>query len=126
MNKLLRILFAFVVLLPASCTTFKASGLSVIPGQNQNYTALGTFHRDIWIHEFLGDPAGAKLFNISADATDPAIYDAIDQEIRRYGGSGVIELQIKHKASFGDLLITWITFDIYAPSIVEISGTVVK
>ena len=60
--KLMAVLVASVALI-ASCTTFKASGLSYSL-KGQKTTVLGEFKTEIWVNEFLGAPAGAKLFKI--------------------------------------------------------------
>lgn len=108
-----------------SCTTFRASGLAVAP-KGQAVTTVGTFHTTVWVSQFLGGPGGAKLFNITADATDPAIHDAIQREIDKLGGSGAIDITITNHPGFGPILLAWITADIYAPTEVEITGTVIK
>ncbi|HET7839840.1 MAG TPA: hypothetical protein VFL04_08770 [Rectinemataceae bacterium] len=116
------LLAAFAI---SSCTTFKASGLTVNKGP-VTFTVLGNFQTDITVSEFLGAPAGAKLLNITANATEQAIADEIDKQIKAKGGTGVINLTIRHKASFFDILLSAITLSIYSPGTIEISGTVVK
>jgi hypothetical protein len=125
--RLLRTIFLVLAcgLLIAGCTTFKASGLAVIPAGG-NYTIVGDFHTEVWINEFLGASAGPKLFNITADATDSPIWAAIDEQVRQRGGIGAINIAIEHKASFANLLLNALTSGLYAPSIVRISGTVIK
>jgi len=116
----LLVVFAF-----ASCTTFKATGLSVTPA-DQKYTVLGDFSVTVPVTEFLGGSAGPKLVNLTADRTDPAITAALQKEIQAKGGTGAINVTIVHKASFINILLNSITWNIYAPASVEISGTVVK
>ena len=62
-----------VLLLGTSCTTFKASGLSYSPAETK-YTVLGDFHTTIWVNEFLGSSGGAKLLNLTADATEGPVH----------------------------------------------------
>ncbi|HTX73059.1 MAG TPA: hypothetical protein VMC79_09565 [Rectinemataceae bacterium] len=112
-------------LLLASCMTFKATGLAVT-AQDAKFTVLGNFSTRVWVNEFLGSPGGAKILNVTADATDPAIAAAIDREIKAKGGTAAVAITIVHRASFVNILLAAITAGIYAPSVVEISGTVVR
>jgi hypothetical protein len=114
-----------LVLLATSCTTFKASGLAYAPAGTK-YTVLGDFHTTIWVNEFLGSSGGAKLLNLSADATEGPIQAAIAKEVEAKGGTGAINVTIVHQASFVNLLLNGFTGAIYAPSTVIISGTVIK
>ena len=122
--KLMAVLVASVAII-ASCTTFKASGLSYSL-KGQKTTVLGEFKTEIWVNEFLGAPAGAKLFNITADATEPAVKDAIQKEIRDRGGDAAIDVTIEHQASFVDILLGAVTASIYSPGNVIVSGTIIK
>jgi hypothetical protein len=92
----------------------------------QNVTVMGTFEKDVWVHAFLGSPAGAKLFNITAEATDEAVRDAIQSAISEKGGDAAIGVTIVHKASFGNMLVTWLTGNIYSPGTILVTGTVIK
>jgi hypothetical protein len=125
--KIIRMTLALTAaaLLFASCTTFKASGLSVVPS-DQSYTVIGDFHTQVWVHEFLGSPAGVKLFNITATNTEDPIKAAIAKAVKVKGGTGAINITIVHEASFPDILLSWITWTIYSPGNVKISGTVIK
>ena len=109
----------------ASCTTFKASGLSY-DLKAPKTTVLGDFRVEVWVNEFLGSPAGAKLFNITADGTEGPVKDAIQNAIRDKGGDAAINVTIEHQASFVDILLGAITSGIYAPGNVIITGTIVK
>ena len=109
----------------ASCTTFKASGLSYSLKAPKT-TVVGDFKVEVWVNEFLGAPAGAKLFNITADATEGPVKDAIQKEIRDRGGDAAIDVTIEHQASFVDILLGAVTASIYAPGTVIVTGTVVK
>jgi len=119
------LIVGWAFLLLASCMTFKASNLAV-SAPDAKYTVLGNFTTTVWVNEFLGSPGGAKLFNLSADSTDPLVTEAIQKEIKAKGGTAAVNITIVHKASFLDVLLGLFTGDIYAPSVVEISGTVVK
>src|SRR5208337_5132999 len=118
-------LLVVAIALLASCTTFKASGLSYSLKAPKT-TVLGDFKVELWVNEFLGSPAGAKLFNITADATEGPVKDAIQNAIRDKGGDAAINVTIEHQASFVDILLTAVTGEIYAPGTVIISGTIVK
>jgi hypothetical protein len=119
---------AFLVVaaaLLASCTTFKASGLSYSLKPTKT-TVLGNFRTEVWVHEFLGSPGGAKLFNISADATEGPVKQAIQNAIIEQNGDAAINVTIEHQASFVDVLLGAVTSGIYAPGNVIVSGTIVK
>jgi hypothetical protein len=124
MKKLVVLLVVASVLI-FGCTTFKASGLAMI-SSGQKYEVLGDFHKEVWVNGFLGSPGGAKLFNISADASEGPVKDAIAAAIQEKGGTAAINITIENQGSFVDYLLCYITGDIYAPSLVIISGTVVK
>ena len=125
--KTLKLIAVLVVTaaIAASCTTFKASGLTYSL-KTQKTTVMGEFRTEVWVDEFLGAPAGANLFNITADATEGQVKEAIQKEIRDKNGDAAINVTIEHQASFVDILLGAVTFDIYAPGTVIVSGTVVK
>jgi len=127
MNKVLLALVMASAMALSSCTTFKASNLTYTPvAAAQQYTVLGTFHKEIWVHEFLGTSAGAKVFNLSADNTDQAIQDAIQKEIQAKGGTSAVSVTVVHQDSFINLLFNGATLGLYAPGTVIIDGTVVR
>ncbi len=108
------------------CTTFKFSGAQVT-AQLPAYTSVGTFEVTIWVNKFLGlAPGGATLFNVTADAMDAPIYDAIQREIHKYLGDAAVNVTIEYRASFVDILLTGVTLGIYAPTEARITGTIVK
>ena len=118
-------LLVVAVALLASCTTFKASGLSYSLKAPKT-TVLGDFRVEVWVNEFLGSSGGANLFNITADATEGPVKDAIQNAIRDKGGDAAINVTIEHQASFVDILLNVVTSSIYAPGNVIITGTIVK
>ena len=115
----------FLALAVASCTTFKSSGLAMYATPPQG-TVLGEFHTTVWVNEFLGSAGGVKLLNISANATDNAVTDAIAREIRAKNGTEAINVDIKYKASILNLILNGLTLGLWAPGTVEISGIVVR
>jgi hypothetical protein len=122
--KIIPILVVAAALL-ASCTTFKASGLSYSLKPSTT-TVIGNFKSEIWVHEFFGASGGANLFNISADATEGPVKQAIQNAIVEKGGDAAINVTIEHQASFVDILLNAVTSSIYAPGMVIVSGTIVK
>jgi hypothetical protein len=122
--KLMAVLIAGIAIL-ASCTTFKASDLSYSLKAPKT-TILGDFKTEVWINEFLGSSGGANLFNLTADASEGPVKDAIQKEIRDRNGDAAINVTIEHQASFVDILLNAITASIYAPGMVVITGTIVK
>ena len=109
----------------ASCTTFKASGLSYTLKERKT-TVLGDFKVEVWVNEFLGTSGGSNLFNITADATESPLKEAIQKEIKDKNGDAAINVTIEHQASFVNILLNGITSGIYAPSMVIVTGTIVK
>ncbi|MDR2177983.1 MAG: hypothetical protein LBP20_08095, partial [Treponema sp.] len=63
------------------CTTFQASGLQmglVINGQQ--YEKVKDFSEKEWTNKFLGwGGNGGTLFNLSSEATDPQVREAIEK-----------------------------------------------
>ncbi len=119
------ILSALIILLASSCTTFQLSGAQItreIPSYNQ----VGNFDITVKCHEFLGASGGANLFNVSSDAMDTAIYDAIQREIQKFTGDAAVNVEIRYEASFIDLLLNGLTWSLYAPATAHISGVIVK
>jgi len=109
----------------SGCTSFKFAGAQVtkeIPA----YNSVGTFDIKVSVNEFLGQSGGLILVNVTADAMDKKIYDAIQREIQKYTGDAAVNVTIVYKATFVDILLNGITFGIYAPAHAQITGTIVK
>lgn len=124
-KSLLLVLVVIMVFAAASCTTFKLSGAQVtttIP----SYQAVGEFDIKVTVFEFLGTPGGANILNISSDAMDTKIYDAVQREIQKYTGDAAVNVTIEYKASVFDMLVAGFTGSLVAPCHAHISGTVVK
>ena len=125
--KFLRILLLLVSITAFAfgCVTFKASGLAYVhPGQN--FITVGEFSTEVWVDEFLGSSGGSKLGNITSDATEGPVKDAIETAIKAKGGTGAINITIVHQATILNILLNVLTGSLYAPSMVLISGTVIK
>jgi hypothetical protein len=52
--------------------------------------------------------------------------DAIQKAIRDKNGDAAINVTIEHQASFVDIILNAVTSYIYAPSLVIVSGTIIK
>ncbi len=124
-KSLVFILLAALAFAIVGCTTFKFSGAQVTT-QLPAYTSVGTFDITVWVNEFLGSSGGENLFNLSADAMDAPIYDAIQREIHKYSGDAAVNVTIEYNASFVDILLNAVTSGIWAPAEAHITGTVVK
>ena len=120
------VLTAVALFLAVGCTTFKASGLAYVPAGSAKYTVVGNFNTSVWVHEFLGSSGGAKLANITAEATDGPVTNAIEAAIKEKGGTSAINITIVHQASLVNLILNGLTGGLYAPSMVIVSGTVIK
>ena len=112
---LLAAIVGVLVLGTSACMSFQFSGAQVTT-QNPAYTSVGEFDIVVKVNEFLGTSAGSNLFNVTADKMDPAIRDAIQQEIARRGGDAAVDLTIQYKASFWNLLFNGMTASIWAPA----------
>jgi hypothetical protein len=113
------------VLLVASCTTFKMSGIQ----QNENmpsYQRVGEFETTVMVHEFLGFSGGINLVNATASSMDNEIYDAIRREIQKYSGDAAVNVTVDYQASVVDILLNSVTAGIYAPAHARIQGVIVK
>lgn len=113
------------VLFAASCTTFKLEGTQVTR-EIPSYTSVGTFDITVKVHEFLGSSGGANLLNVTSDAMNTKIYDAIQREIQKFTGDAAVNISIEYKAGFVDLLLNGVTWGLYAPGTAHVTGTVVK
>lgn len=118
-------LILFAVLAVAGCTTFQLSGVNVVEDM-PSMEPIGDFETSVKVHEFIGGSGGTNLFNVTADAMDNEIYDAIRREVERRSGDAAINVTVKYEAKFLDLLLNGITFGIYAPATATVSGTVVS
>jgi len=110
------------------CTTFQASGLQMgLYINGQKYEKVGDFSEKEWTNKFLGwGVAGGTLFNISSGATDPQVRDAVEKNVKKLGGDGVIDVKIKYGTNPLQWIISWITLGIWYPGTVTVTGTVVK
>lgn len=109
----------------AGCTSFQISGIEV-PQVKTEGTVIGSFAIKVAVHKFLGNSGGTTLFNVSADAMDPEIVQAIRNEVAYQGGTSAVNVKIVYKASFVNILLNAITFSIYAPATAYITGTILK
>jgi hypothetical protein len=112
----------------AGCTTFQASGLQmglVINGQK--YEKLGDFSEKEWTNKFLGwGGGGGTLFNLSSGATDPQVREAVEKNIKKYGGDAAIDIKIKYGSNPIQWILQRITTGIWVPGTVTVTGTIVK
>jgi hypothetical protein len=110
------------------CTTFQASGLQmglVINGQK--YEKVRDFSEKEWTNKFLGwGSNGGTLFNLSSDATDPQVREAVEKNVKKYGGDGAVDVKIKYGSNPIQWILTAITAGIWMPGTVTVTGTVVK
>ncbi len=118
-------LLLLVAVALTSCTTFQMSGAQVTK-EIPSYSAVGDFDISIKVNEFLGSAGGANLLNVSADAMDTEIYDAIQREIQKYTGDAAVNVEIRYEASVVDLILNGLTWGLYAPATAHVSGVVIK
>jgi len=126
MKNAMRVLgIVLVILMAASCTTFKFDGAQV-NREAPKYTMVGSFDINVKVTELLGSPGGANLLNVTAENMDTPIYEAIQKEITKQGGDAAVNVCIEYKAEFIDFLLSGITFGIYTPATAHITGSVVR
>jgi hypothetical protein len=118
-------LLALVSLIGISCTSFQVSGVEVAQ-QPSSGNVCGNFDINVSTNKFLGITSGPNLFNLTSDATDPKIIDAIKAEVTKLGGNKAINVKIEYKATFVQMFLNMITFSIYAPATAHVTGTVIK
>ena len=109
-----------------SCTTFQASGFQMRVEGAGDYEVLGDFSRKIWAHKFFGQSGGQTLFNISSNMTDGPARRAIEREVRDRGGTAAINIKVKWGSNPVQWFLNCLTFSIWAPGTITVSGTVVK
>jgi len=119
------LLGVIALFLAASCTSFQLSGIQVAD-QAPAYESLGQFSISVSVNEFLGSSGGANHANVTSDAMDAPIYEAIQREIKKLSGDAAINVTIVYKATFVDMLLNGLTGSLYAPAHAEITGTIVK
>lgn len=118
------LLVSLMLVLVASCTTFKAGGLAY--GKMNDVTVVGDFEKTITVTKYLGVSGGATAFNIGQDATEDKISAAITREINNLGGDAAVNVSIEQKVTFLNAVINSFTGEILAPVQIKIKGTVVK
>lgn len=114
-----------LVLLLAGCTTFKAEGLSFMP-PDDGLQVVGTFEEKVTVHKFLGNPGGLNLFNITSNATVNALTGEVWNAVHKAGGTGAVDVKVKYSANVLHYLANSITFGIWAPAKITVSGTIVR
>ena len=124
-NKIALLFLIVIAVVLSSCTTFKLSGVQVTKGIPA-YDSVGTFDIAVKVWEFVGSPGGINLGNVTSDAMDTEIYDAIQREIQKYTGDAAVNVVVEYKAEFIDMIIGGLTGNILAPATAHISGTIVK
>ncbi len=126
MKKLLRLAAVLLVIaMIVSCTTFKLSGIQVTK-EIPSYQTVGEFEIDVRVTEWLGIAGGPNLFNVSSDAMDNKIYDAIQREIQKYTADAAVNITVEYKATFMNLVLNGMTGSIFAPATATVTGVIVK
>lgn len=114
-----------VVMVLVGCTTFKADGLAFMP-MDDDMMVVGNFEDSVMVHKFLGTSGGTNLFNISSGATVDKLSSAVWKNVQKMGGTGAINVKISYGSNFLHWFLNGLTWNIWAPSKITISGTVVK
>ena len=114
-----------VLLVITSCRTFQVGGMEVHETATQG-EIVGDFNIAVSVNKFLGNSGGVNLFNATSDATDPLIIQAIRTEVQNRGGTSAVNVKIEYKATFLNILLNTITFNIWAPSTAIVTGTIIR
>ena len=126
MKKIVLLTLTVVMLFAVvSCTTFKLSGAQVVT-DIPSYQVVGDLDISLNVNEFIGRSGGMNLFNITSEAMDHVIYDAIQREIQKYSADAAVNVTIEYQASFVNLLLNTLTLGLYAPGTAVVSGSIVK
>ncbi len=121
--KVAAILLAIAMIV--SCTSFKLSGIQ-IASNIPSYQTVGEFEIDVKVTEFLGFSGGTNLFNVSADAMDEKIHDAIQREIQKYTADAAVNVTVEYQATAINIILNTITGTIIAPATAKVTGVLVK
>ena len=125
MKKILKVTVVLLVIaMIASCTTFKLSGIQ-ITSNIQSYQTVGEFEIEVKVMEFLGIAGGPNLFNVTSDAMDEKIYDAVQREIQKYTADAAVNVTVEYKAEFFQLIGNMFG-GIFAPATAKITGVLIK
>lgn len=111
-------------LICASCTSFKAEGLSFVE-PDSSVKILGSFDVTRKITGFLGEPAGINFADGSATKMNGVVSEMIWDEIHRLGGNAAQNISIRYFASTGDCFANLFTCGICAPARLQITGDVI-
>ncbi len=116
---------AILLVVIMSCQTATFSGLQMTKDMD-SFVVVKDFETTVTVWEFLGSPGGANLFNVSADAMDEPVFQAVQNEIQKLGGDAAVDITLVQEATLVDMIIGGVTGSILAPCKVHITGTVVK
>lgn len=108
-----------------SCTTFKMEGMAY-QTNTPTFDVLGSFDITVRVKEWLGNPGGINIFNISAENMSDPLRNAIQKEIEALSGDAAINVRVAYMATFADFMARAVTLGIYTPATAVITGTVVS
>jgi hypothetical protein len=109
-----------------SCTSLIVSGLEVSTTEPNTSRAIGNLDIEVEVVKFLGYSAGPTLANVYADASDPAVINAIKAEVKKMGGTRAVNVKIVEHATALDIILNGFTGGIYSPTKVRVTGTVLR
>lgn len=126
MKRALRVaVILMVVMAAASCTTFQLSGIQVTKTM-PSYQTVGEFEISVPVMEFLGSSGGMNIANMTADAMDSKIYDAVQREIAKFTGDAAVNVTVKYEVTLVNAIINGLTGSILAPATANVTGVIVK
>jgi hypothetical protein len=91
--------------------------IAMSSGGLRPYDVIGTF----------AVPLKAKwIFYGAGTLADPDVRGAVEGEVKKAGGDGAVNVVIRGKTRFGDLLITGILIDLYSQRTYTVEGEVIR
>lgn len=111
------------LILVASCTTASFQGMQMTKDV-PSFNVVGEFEKTISQHAIIGGWSGGSLVKMSDN--DERIFSIITDEITKKGGDAAIDVTIEYGAGVVDLLLNAVTFSVYNPGKIKISGTIIK
>jgi hypothetical protein len=128
MKGLILVLTAVSLLIFSGCATIALDGRSA--EHKIEMTATGERPYEVVKSFSVNDKAGWIIgiipVNLPAGDNNTYLGTLIDQQVSEAGGDGAINVKIRAQNQFVDLLINVVTFGIYYPRTVTISGDIIK
>lgn len=121
-------LVALGLLIFSGCTTIAFDGTKA--EHKVEMTATGERQYEVVKSFTMNDKAGWIIgiipVNLPAGDNHTYLSTILDQQVREAGGDGIINLKIRAQQQFVDFLLQVVSFGVYVPRTVTISGDIIK